>query len=451
MARFVLSTLLSLGLLATAQAQISFDPAVHVPVGDRPEGGTLFDFDEDGDLDLVITSEDPDKIEFFPNFGNGVFAAPIALPTGNATSPEGLAIGDFDGDTDLDLVAALFSANEVQLIFNQGGGVFTLGGRFAVGQEPSMVVAADFDANGFADAAVNNRVSGDVSVLLNDGAGGLQPAVNYPVGIETRCVAVGNITDDALPDLAVTARDSRIVRVFKNVGGGMFQVLVNLSLGSILQPQGVTLADFDSDGKLDLVTSTSGNALQEHPSVFLQENGGNPWIGPINGQTLPGVSPMGIAAADFDLDGHVDVATANADSDNISVNKNGGIGIFTVPVIYPVGENPEALVLLAGDLDGNGGADLVSINRDSDNVSILMNRNDGPVGVETNAPATTALTLYPVSPNPFVDRASVMFELTARRRDHALDLRHCGAPLWNTRGSNDCRRAPHRNLGRSHQ
>jgi hypothetical protein len=62
-------------------------------------------------------------------------------------------------------------------------------------------------------------------------------------------------------------------------------------------------------------------------------------------------------------------------------------------------------------MDRNGGADLVSINRGSNDVSVLMNRNDGPVGVETNVPRTTALTLHPVSPNPFVDQASVMFEL----------------------------------------
>src|SRR6185295_11607497 len=81
------------------------------------------------------------------------------------------------------------------------------------------------------------------------------------------------------------------------------------------------------------------------------------------------------ATADFDLDGHVDVATANADSNDVSVCKNGGIGIFFLLVIYSVGQNPEALVMLTGDLDGNGGSDLVTINRDSDNVSVLLNQN----------------------------------------------------------------------------
>jgi hypothetical protein len=210
-------------------------------------------------------------------------------------------------------------------------------------------------------------------VLINDGLGGFLPAVAHAVGEETRCVAAGDITGDTFPDLAVSARDSRRVRLLASGGDGTFQVLRDLSLGSILEPQGVTLADFDSDGKLDVVTATSGNDLQEHPSVFLQENNGNPWIGPINGQILPGRSPMGIVAADFDLDGHVDVATANADTNDVAACRNGGIGIFHLPVFFDVGENPEALVMLGGDVDGNGSTDLVTINRDSDDVSILIN------------------------------------------------------------------------------
>src|SRR5262245_34499703 len=222
-----------------ASAQMVFSSAVSYPVGDTHEGGMLFDFNQDGDLDILVTSDQPDKIEFLLNQGDGTFVASSTLLTGNGTSPEGLAVGDFDGDTDLDLVAALFSANAVQLFFNDGAGNFALGPTFPVGIEPSIVVAADFDENGFADAAVNNRVSGDMSVLLNDGAGGLQTAVNYPVGIETRCIAVGDITGDKLPDLAVTARDSRRVRVFQNIGGGAFEILIDLSLGSLLEPQGI--------------------------------------------------------------------------------------------------------------------------------------------------------------------------------------------------------------------
>ena len=373
MSRRLLSTLSTLTLAAIANAQIVFHPAVNYPVGDKPEAGILFDYDDDGRLDLVVTTEAPDKIEFLRNLGAGTFGPPTALLTGNATSPEGLAVGDFDGDGDRDLVVAQFSANSVRLVLNDGAGHFSLGASFPVGVEPSIVVAADFSGDGRPDAAVNDRVSGDVAVLINDGAGGFDPATFYPVGLETRCVATGDITGDGQLDLAVTARDSHIIRLFENVGGGTFQILRDLTMGPILEPQGVALADFDNDGKLDVVMASSGNAQQEHASVYLQDNFGNPWVGPINAQILPGLSPTGITTGDFDLDGHVDVATANADSGDVAFLKNGGIGIFFLPVFHSVGENPEALVMASGDIDGNGTKDVVTFNRDDDNVSVLLN------------------------------------------------------------------------------
>ncbi|MGH7726305.1 MAG: FG-GAP-like repeat-containing protein [Candidatus Eiseniibacteriota bacterium] len=444
--------------IAHAQAHIDFAPAVTYTVGGNPEGAALLDFNDDGFLDLAVTSDQPNKIEFFANQGNGTFAAPFALLTGNETGPEGLAPADFNSDGHVDLAVALFGTDQVQLVFGDGSGHFSLGGTIAVGDEPSMIVAADFDADGWIDVAVNNRVSGDMSVLLNDGAGQLEAAVSHPVGVETRSIDAGDFTGDGLPDLAVSARDSRIVRLFENLGG-TFQMFRDLSLGSLLEPEGVTFADFDGDGALDLVTATSGMDNQQHPSVFLQNNGGRVgiWVGPVNGQTLPGIEPMGIAAADFDLDGHVDVATSNSGSDNVSVNKNGGIGIFFVPVVYPVGQSPETEVLLAGDLDRNGAADLITLNQESEDVSVLMNRNSATVDAPSS-PAIGGLVFHRVVPNPVVDQAYLTYDLARSAAvtlsiydaagRHVRTLEHATLPagehrlVWNGVRSDGTRSAP---------
>src|SRR5262245_11603750 len=223
--RLLAALLASLAVSSLASAQMQFHPAASIPVGDKPEGGAVIDIDGNGVPDLAVSTEQPDKIEFLVNAGNGTFTHGFTLLTGNATSPEGLAPGDFDGDGDVGLVAALFSAGQVQLILNQGNGTFALGATFAVQPEPGVVAAGDFNADGHLDAAVNNRVSGTVSVLLNNGAGGFANAVHYAVGAETRCVAAADVDGDGLADLAVSARDDRRVRLFKSQPGGTLTTL----------------------------------------------------------------------------------------------------------------------------------------------------------------------------------------------------------------------------------
>jgi len=371
MVRTLAASLVLLGLSAAAPAQINFAPAVTYPAADQPGGGLLLDYDQDGDVDLLVSSRNDDEIVFLNNSGHGTFSAGPTVALASGTNPEGIAAGDFDGDGQTDLLVVLFGADSVQLVQGGAGG-FTPGATFAVGNEPSMIAAADFDNDGHPDAAVNNRVSGDVSVLINDGRGGFEAAVSYAVGIETRCVAAADFTGDGFPDLAVSARDSHLVRLFANDGSGFMVKVKDLSFGSFLEPEGVVFADFDKDGKLDVAAASEGMANQQHVSVFLQQNGGNPWVGPINGAT-GGLGPRGITAADFDADGRVDAATSNADSNNVSVLKNGGIGIFFLPVVYPTGPNPEVPQLLSGDLDGDGDVDIVSFNVDGDSVSVQLN------------------------------------------------------------------------------
>jgi hypothetical protein len=268
---FTLSVACVLG--GATAGQIQFHDALDYATGKNPEGGALLDFDHDGDLDLAVSTEDPDKIELLRNQGGGALQHALDLPTGSGTSPEGLAAGDFDNDGEVDLVAALFSANQVQLVWNLGGGSFALGAKHAVQVEPSVIVAADFDDDGFLDAAVNNRVSGTVSVLRNDGQGGFVAAVHHAVGAETRCAAAA------------------------------------------------------------------------------------------------------------DLDGVPDAATSNADTNDVSLMRGSGIaGIFLAgTLVLPIGEKPEAPILLVGDLDHNGGADIVAFNVDGDSVSVLLNEHAGPV------------------------------------------------------------------------
>ena len=88
-----------------------------------------------------------------------------------------------------------------------------------------------------------------------------------------------------------------------------------------------------------------------------------------------GNSPRDVVAADFDGDGTIDLATANATSDDITVLLSSAGGLFTGRADYPAGDRPLALV--AGDLDGNGSPDLVVANGRDDTISVCLNDGRG--------------------------------------------------------------------------
>ncbi len=82
-----------------------------------------------------------------------------------------------------------------------------------------------------------------------------------------------------------------------------------------------------------------------------------------------------ICVADFDNDGHLDMAVANRDSNSISILKNSGNGTFTAPVHYSVGTGPRFLV--AFDFDEDGNQDLVVANTDTNTVYLMKNNGAG--------------------------------------------------------------------------
>ncbi|UCD94951.1 MAG: VCBS repeat-containing protein, partial [Candidatus Zixiibacteriota bacterium] len=131
----------------------------------------------------------------------------------------------------------------------------------------------------------------------------------------------------------------------------------------------VAAADFDNDGHIDLATA---NHSTDDISVLLNNGFG---AFPERSDYNTGNHPHGIVAADLNGDAAVDLAVANWSSNNITVLLNDSTGTFTNAGNYDVGTRPTSVV--GGDVDGDGDIDLVATNSGSDNMSILLNSGDG--------------------------------------------------------------------------
>src|ERR1700737_4404335 len=112
------------------------------------------------------------------------FLAPLAFDAGS--SPESVAVGDFNGDGHTDLAVANAGSNDVSVLLGNGDGTFQAQLTYAVGANPHALVARDFNGDGRTDLAVANSgtmfAPSDVSVLLGKGDGTFQAQLTYAVG-----------------------------------------------------------------------------------------------------------------------------------------------------------------------------------------------------------------------------------------------------------------------------
>jgi hypothetical protein len=97
---------------------------------------------------------------------------------------------------------------------------------------------------------------------------------------------------------------------------------------------------------------------------------------------LVGTSPQAVVTADLNGDGHLDLITANAGSNNISVQMGNSGGIFQAAQTYATGSGPAAVAV--GDLNGDGKLDLSTANEGDNTVSVLLGNGNGTFQAATS-------------------------------------------------------------------
>ncbi len=178
--------------------------------------------------------------------------------------------------------------------------------------------------------------------------------------------------NDGWIDLATINEDSSDVRVFLSLadGTGLFgpMLLPPSQTGTLPSPN--EAADFDLDGEIDIVTC---NTVSGNVSVLLGDGDGT--FRPQSLYTV-GFGPHGIAVLEANGDGYPDIATSNTGSNDVAVILNDGTGHFGAPTFFNGGGRAE-YALGAGDMDNDGIFDLVVGNRGSQNVVVFLSNGDG--------------------------------------------------------------------------
>ncbi len=413
-------------LIGQPDGSFSPDPMMY-PVGDAPLSLAVADVDNDGFVDLITANNGSDDVSVLTRESDGTFVEEKRFPVGR--EPRDVVVADFNADDKLDLATANGVTHNVSVLLGLGNGSFLAEQGFGVGENPSSLAVADIDRDGTLDLVTADQFSHSVTGLLGNGDGTFPAIQGIGVGARPQAVAADDLDSNGRLDLATANLDSNDVTVLHQQCNGTFETPASFPLvGAAFGPRDVVIADLENDDAvLDMVTANAG--VDDNPSTTVSLLFGDPpdgfivesmdadsmrqgavAVGDLNGDTLPdlvtasfgtdgeptnrvyvllaqgieryrllptpailvGTSPQDVELGDFNGDGQLDLVTANAKTNDVSVVfglRNSNFNPDSKKD-FAVGERPVAVAI--EDLNSDGFLDLVVANADDHNVSILL-------------------------------------------------------------------------------
>ncbi|MEU9701604.1 FG-GAP-like repeat-containing protein [Streptomyces sp. NPDC047981] len=377
---------------ATGANPTGFATAVNLDDNGRGSSAVAIgDLDDDGTPDLV-TAIRGEGVGVFLGSGGGGFGAvtKYAAPrTASSVFLGSAVIRDLDGDGHKDVISqdsrgnvalvwlgdgsgALGAGAAVQL--NPAPGCDTTGDNPCVVRFPTDVAVADFDEDGTPDLATSNANTNNVSVVLGDGDGTFGTATQFGLsgGAGPQGISAADLDGDGHLDLVTSNSSTGTLSVLLGDGTGGFGTASSVSAGVAL-PSKLELADLDQDGTPDAVVVAPGSPGRV--ALLLGDGAGGFAAASV---LSAGANLSSASVSDLNGDGHADLAVASAGSAEVVVLEGDGTGAFGTPLAFGLngGTNPQAAA--TADLDGDGRPDVVTANSNSsatfvNDASVLLN------------------------------------------------------------------------------
>jgi hypothetical protein len=350
---------------------------VEIPSGfpDNASGPIVWgDFDNDGDLDLLMNSY-PGGMKLYLNNGDESFTQTANIFPSIADGS--ITCGDIDNDGDLDILFQYQPVGRVGIMINDGNGNFIDQPIQVSILSSDNISLVDYDCDGDLDVfSIENRSETTAVLYRNDGNTTFTEIYSGIVGLNYSSVDWGDYDNDGYADLLITGMigQQRISKVYHNNGDGSFTD-INAGLEGIGGGD-AAWGDYDNDGDLDILFA--GYALSG-PVTKLYRNNGNQTFSNIN-TSLTGLAYGSTDWGDYDNDGDMDILLTGfnlSDPQQSLVFRNDGNGSF-----YNLSAAIEGVRYSSaawGDIDSDGDLDFVLTGNAQSGYTTKVYRNDTTV------------------------------------------------------------------------
>jgi FG-GAP-like repeat len=362
-------TLFLAAAIPVLSAAAQFERAVYYPGGKGVFQFSVISavFTSSNNADLAFADFYSSQVRLLLGNGEGTFQKGQTLPV---PTPSALAAGDFDEDGNMDVAVIEFGGTGrgyLGIFLGNGDGTFRKGARYELGVQSGYIALADFNGDGHLDVAVTNggEGKGNVMVFFGTGNGTFHAPTTYKL-TSASAIAAGDLDNDHYPDLVIGQFSTGSVAVLMNDGNGRFGKPVSYDAGGG-EVVDVKIGDLRHDGRNDLVVA---NASLSAVGVLL--NSGDGTFGEV--KLYPTHCAVeALTLADFNSDGKLDVAVAaNVDNSAFMYGKGNGSFGSPIPIEDAIGGDG-GYSIISGDFNSDGAPDLAIPIEDKGKVAILLN------------------------------------------------------------------------------
>ena len=336
---------------------------------------TCSDFNNDHQLDIVVTNNYTYNIGVFLIHYEEDFASETNYVTGSGPHPYSVAIGDLNQDNQSDIVVANSGNDDIQLLVGYNEGIFMNKVTYSTGfgSYPQFVSVADLNRDNQLDIVVANNRNDTINVLLRSNNGTFDLPMIYPTGFNSfpSSIAVGDFNEDNWTDIIVANDGTSDIAIFLGFDYATFTNDSIFISGSSPVPAYVAVGDFNNDHQCDIIVA---NSHINSVGVYLGYGNGS-FAEQMSFPT--GTTPYSVAVGDFDSDTQLDIVVTNRDGDSVSVLLGYGNGSFTAQTLYNLSDSSHPLSVAVGDLNRDNILDIVVANYLSNSIGIFIGYGDG--------------------------------------------------------------------------